>query len=491
MLKANFKANIIFSFVSRLVIYLTPLFLAPYLSRVLGAEGIGIYSHAYSFVYYFSAAITFGFSSCGINKIAEFRNDKEKYSAYFWTTYFLRSVFFVISTTVYVFVLIFNGFGHKVNLNIGLSLILVLIASLLENQFLFQGLENFLIPSIGDFLVNITYAVCIFCFVKNSNDVLLYTILKSGMNVVLYLGTSFVSIRYLTKPKILWNELGAIIKESALFFLPTILMSLGGQLDQSFIGSFCTEADVGYYQQASKLPTLVASFTYAISPVMLSRISYLYHEKRLDEIKKKISEGLTLALFISIPACVGLYSIGQFFIPLYFGQEFVASIPIMFILLPTCIISPIDSILINAYYYPAKKNKYLTLSLIPAIVGNIILSLFNIIIIKMNAQGAAIGTLFSELVLDTCLVVGARKYIDFPSIVSDVWKIMLGSGMIALVVVPFCYFVALKQIYLVIIGILLGIIIYGLVECITREKIITIGFNTLARKIKGKKNSEQ
>lgn len=483
MEKRNFKANIVFSFISRFVTYLTPLFLAPYLSRVLGAEGIGIYSHAYSFVYYFSAAIAFGFSSCGINKIAEYRNDKEKYSAFFWTTYFLRTLFFLIAATVYVLVLIFNGFGHKVDMNIGLALILVLIASLLENQFLFQGLEIFIIPSLGDCLVNIGYAICIFCFVKSSEDVLIYTALKSAMNVVLYLGTSLVSIHYLKKPKILWNELWSVLKESALFFLPTILMSIGGQIDQSLIGSFCTEAEVGYYQQAFKFPGLVSSLTYAISPVLLSRISYLFHEKKYDEIKKKISDGLILALFISVPACVGLYSIGQFFLPLFFGEEFISSVPIMFILLPTCIISPIDSILISAYYFPAKRNKYLTFSLLAGVILNVSSSLFNILVLNLNARGAAIGTLVCEILLDASLMIGARKIIAFPDIGKDIWKIILGSAAIALIVVPFCYFVPIKSIYKVLVSVLMGICAYGTFEIITKEKIFLLGINMMKAKV--------
>jgi len=488
MNKTNFKANIIFSFISRLVIYLTPLFVAPYLSRVLGAEGIGIYSHAYSFVYYFFSAIGFGFSSCGINKIAEYRNDKEKYSAYFWTTFFLRSIFFVIATAVYILILVVNGFGHKVDLNIGLALLLVLISSLLENLFLFQGLEIFLIPSIGDCLVNIGYAVCIFCFVKNSSDVLLYTILKSAMNVVLYLGTSIISFHYLNKPKILWHSIGALLKESSLFFLPTILMSLGSQLDQSFIGSFCTEAEVGYYQQASKLPNIVSSLTYAISPVMLSRISYLYHEKKYDEIKEKITKGLTLALFISVPACVGLYSTGQLLLPLYFGEEFSASVVIMYILLPVCILSPIDSILINAYYYASKRNKYLTLSLAFAITSNIAATIINILVFNMGGKGAALGTLIAEIVLFTFLIIGAIKAVNFSKIGSDVWKILLGSGFVAFASTPCCYFLPVLPVYRVIISVLIGVLIYAITMLVTKEKIFCFILEGIKAKLKKQKH---
>ena len=45
MQRSNSKANYIYSVVYQLLTVLTPLLTAPYLARVIGAEGAGIYSY--------------------------------------------------------------------------------------------------------------------------------------------------------------------------------------------------------------------------------------------------------------------------------------------------------------------------------------------------------------------------------------------------------------------------------------------------------------
>ena len=48
--KKNFSYNIIY----QILILILPLITAPYVSRVIGAEGNGIYSYTYSIVQYFA-----------------------------------------------------------------------------------------------------------------------------------------------------------------------------------------------------------------------------------------------------------------------------------------------------------------------------------------------------------------------------------------------------------------------------------------------------
>lgn len=50
---SRIKTNIIYNLLYQVLILLIPLITAPYLSRVLGVKGIGVYSYVSSIAYYF------------------------------------------------------------------------------------------------------------------------------------------------------------------------------------------------------------------------------------------------------------------------------------------------------------------------------------------------------------------------------------------------------------------------------------------------------
>ena len=80
MKKSRLKFNVVLSLISQFACYISPLIVAPYISRVLGPDGIGVYSFSYSFVFYFSSLIVLGFTNLGISMISRERNDKTRYS---------------------------------------------------------------------------------------------------------------------------------------------------------------------------------------------------------------------------------------------------------------------------------------------------------------------------------------------------------------------------------------------------------------------------
>lgn len=490
--KENLKVSIIFSFISQLICYLSPLIVSPYISRVLGAAGIGEYSYAYSYVYYFSVAILFGFSSYGVKKIAEYREDKETYSSYFWTIFLERFIFFLVFLSIYFVLSFFNCFGNSINRSVLFALIIVLISNALDIGFLFQGLEKFKLISYGHMLANLLFIISVFLFVKSSDDLVIYTLLKSGVNLLLDIFLWIFAFRKLTRFHIIKGELKTVFVGSAKFFLPTILLSVGNQIDQTFIGMFCGNTEVGYYQQASKLPSLISSLTYAIAPVMLSRISFLYKENKLDEAKEKIGKAFNLALFVSIPCCVGMYLIGQFFIPAFFGEEYLPSINILYCLLPTSLLCPLSSILISAYYYPSKKTIFVTWFLLIDLVVDSSLTFILTRFTGLGGKGAAIGSLVAEVILLSLLLFCSNKIISFKVLLKDLWKVVVASLTMVAVVLFTNYFVSnLSNAIVTVIDVFLGAITYIAMSLLLKERMINQAFAFIKSKFKKSKEEVQ
>ncbi len=74
----NLKKNISYNFIYQLLILFLPFVTAPYLSRVIGANGIGIYSYTHSIGVYFTYFIMLGLNNHGNRTIATFQLDREK-----------------------------------------------------------------------------------------------------------------------------------------------------------------------------------------------------------------------------------------------------------------------------------------------------------------------------------------------------------------------------------------------------------------------------
>lgn len=83
----------------QILVILLPLITAPYVSRVLGAAGLGTYSYVYSISYYFGLVGMLGITNHGSRSIALYRTDKVQTAQTFWNIYAIQ----FISTGIAVF----------------------------------------------------------------------------------------------------------------------------------------------------------------------------------------------------------------------------------------------------------------------------------------------------------------------------------------------------------------------------------------------------
>lgn len=101
MKRKSIKKNYLFNLAYQILILITPLITTPYLSRVLGADGVGSVSFAESIVSYFSLFAYMGISTYGQREISYVQDSKEKRSIIFWNTKILSFVTATIVLCVY------------------------------------------------------------------------------------------------------------------------------------------------------------------------------------------------------------------------------------------------------------------------------------------------------------------------------------------------------------------------------------------------------
>ena len=487
MKKNSMTSNIIFNFISQLITYITPFVLSPYISRVLLPDGVGKYSYAASIAYYFGIVIIFGFANYGTRQIAANRENKEEYSKNFWNILVVRTIFFIISITAYISLKLIFKIPNNIEISIYMAFLLLLIGDFIDVTFLFQGLEKFKIVSIINVVVNIFYMISVFTLVKSPNDLLYYTILKSSIKLVVssILWLIIINKKMVERPNNIFSKTKDTFIGSLLFFLPSLVMTISPQIDQTMISNFANDVEGGYYQQVQKLISLICCLSYAIAPIMLSRITFLYQNDNEKNIQNSISNLIYFSNFIMIPAVAGLYSISKFFIPAYYGEAFKPAVSVMYLFLPTIIFSSIASLIINGYYYPSKKVIKATLILASTVCLNIVTNIFAIK--QFGANGAAFTSTISNFISLLLLMFFSRKKLNYLRILIRSWKVTVSSVImvlcITLITKVLIAFNVTSDILLTIIGIVFGILIFGITNIILREELMTKAYRILKNRV--------
>ena len=81
------KKNLFFQFSYQFIVLVVPLIMAPYLTRTLGKEAIGIYSYTYSIAYYFVLVCMLGIVKHGQRIIASVKDDPIQLRKTFWSLF--------------------------------------------------------------------------------------------------------------------------------------------------------------------------------------------------------------------------------------------------------------------------------------------------------------------------------------------------------------------------------------------------------------------
>jgi len=135
-LKKSIAKNYIYNLIYQMLTILLPLITTPYLSRVLGAEPIGIYGYTVSIVTYFILFGTLGVSMYGQREIAYLQQDKKARSKTFWEIVIIRTI--TLSISILLFYLVYGRTGeYAIYYRI---LIIQLVANLFDISWFFQGI---------------------------------------------------------------------------------------------------------------------------------------------------------------------------------------------------------------------------------------------------------------------------------------------------------------------------------------------------------------
>lgn len=441
----------IVSLIWQIAITFIGFFSTMYFARVLGADVLGAY---FLFMAYFGiiGIITdSGFEGAAIKRISE----GEEPDAYFSAFVVLRSAF--VTVILLVLIAFHRYFVYLDNSGIFIWLLIALIVSLL------QGAVSSGIAGRGKMGISATGG-----FIHNISQILFQVIAVflgygvaglAGGFVAGMLVASLVQLRFLDLHFVRfgWKHLKSLSSFSFWSFLIS-----GGSLvfinsDTVMIGYYMSTADVGVYRVVLQFTSLAMFTTNALCSALWPRVSRWDKIGETGLIERSLSRAFTFSLILASPLFVGGALLGDKLLPFFYGMEF-GNYPTLMILFLVQIAN-IFHYLFKTYLLAMNQLKELFKITVVAVVANIALNALLIPI--MGISGAAVATLvtmaMNAILAGKILSRGITLRLERSSLLN----IFKASVVMGLVVGGYRFIVPLTSIWLALVPVVLGGVVYG------------------------------
>jgi len=477
MSNKSIKKNYIYNLMYQVLAIVVPLITTPYLSRVLGAERIGIYSFTLSITTYFVLFGSLGVAMYGQREVAFVQNDKEKRSKIFFEVFIMKTVTMLISMVVFFLVFCMQG-NYTVYYRI---LILEVLANLIDISWFFQGIEEFKKTVIRNSLVKIISVICIFLFIKSPNDLIWYFVIYVLSN---FLGNASL---WISLPKFISKVDKNIVKPfrhlkpTLGLFVPQIAIQIYTVLDKTMIGAIISDkSEVGFYEQAQKIVKLLLAIATSLGTVMVPRIASTFAKGDTEKLKEYMDKSFRFILMIVLPLMFGIISISNKFVPVFYGPGYDKVIYLICIISPILLAIGLSNVIGTQYLIPTKRQREFTISVTCGAIVNFILNL--IFINLWKSIGASIATVIAEMTVTGVQFYLVRNEIKLFDVLKIMKKYFISSVVMFLFSIGIGKLISDNVISIIVQVAVSGIVYFGML-LILKDKLVFEGIDLVKEKI--------
>lgn len=470
------KKNYIYNLTYQILIMIVPLITTPYLSRVLGAEAIGIYSYTLSITTYFILFGSLGVAMYGQREIAYVQDDKMKRSKVFYEILLMRFITLGVSMIIFYFTFAMKG-QYSIYYRI---LTLELISNALDISWFFQGIEEFKKTVIRNTLVKIISVVCIFVFVKNVNDLYKYFIIYVLSTFMGNISLWMYVPKYIEKIKIRELEIFRHFKPTIALFIPQVAVQIYTVLDKTMIGSIVNDkSEVGFYEQAQKIVKLLVTIATSLGTVMVPRMANTFASGNKEKIKEYMNKSFHFVLMLAFPLMFGMISSANKFVPVFYGDGYNKVIILINIIIPIVLAIGLSNVIGTQYLLPTKKQKGYTISVTAGAIVNFIL---NIIFIRLwKSVGASIATVIAEFVVTGVQFYIVRNEIKFIDVIKIMKNYITASIIMFIISMILGKFIT-NNIMSILVQLVVSTIIYFTILFMLKDEMIISGIQMVKNK---------
>lgn len=422
------RKNYIYNLIYQVMTLITPFITTPYISRVLGADGTGVQSYTNSVVQYFAILAALGTASYGQREIARHRDEIKMRSRLFWEIEVLCMATTAACLIIWLFVI---GFAREYRPYYVVLTMTLLAVAFDISWFLGAGAvfpDRF--AKYGSEACGHCHAVFIY---PGKEDLLLYVALTAATGLLGNVSMWGYLKGQVEKPVL--KELRPLrhLKETLVYFIPTIATSVYTILDKTMLGWFSGEnkSQNGYYEYATGFVNMAKILIMSFNAVMSARMSYLFGTGRMEEIHKRFQDSLDFVLLMAMPIMLGLAGIAAQFIPWFLGNGYLPVTFLMYVCSPLVLVVGLSDCIGSQILTPGGKRAQSGKVIVAGAMVNACLNF--LLIPHFAALGAAAASVAAECFITSLYLWLGRDFIKLKMLVRYGWRrlvaavIMLGA----------------------------------------------------------------
>lgn len=463
------KFNFIMNFIMTTSSILFPLITFPYVSRVLLSVGNGKVAFASSVITYFTMFASLGIPTYGIRVCAKVRDDKEKLSKTVQELLIINSVTMLVTGIIFVLsVILVPKFRAEKELFIinGIGMVLNVFAI----QWLYNALEQYAYITVCNLAVKILSLVLMFAFVRNPEDYVIYGAITMFASCASYIFNFVHARKFISFKKQKDYEFFVHIKPILIFFATSAAISVYTNLDVVMLGFMKGDRDVGYYNAAIKVKTILVTLVTSLGTVLLPRLSYYVKKGEEEAFYRMIGKALNFVVLLGVPLMTYFGIFAKESILFLAGKDFMGAVTPMIILMPTVLLIGLSNITGIQILTPQDREKQVLYSILWGAGIDFLLNL--VLIPRYSASGAAFATLVAELAVLTVQCFYLKGILK--NIVGQVElkKIIVSSVIACIAGIGVKLVVDLPAFFVLVVSAVLFFGVYGGVLLLSKEKIL-------------------
>lgn len=478
--------NYIYNLLYQVLTILLPIITIPYVSRVLGANGLGIYALSTTYAQYFVMFGMIGLLSYSSREIAYVRDNDEKLNEVFWELNFIRFITMGLSTVLYIIIFIFTiKSSYKI---IYIFQMFIVLSAFIDISWFFIGIEDFKKVIMKDTTIKLIGVILIFIFVRREQDIYLYCLILAlsqftGQIIMWLQLPKFIRVR-----KVKFTNCIKHLKFSIALFIPQIAVTVYTMLDKVMLGIFSSDAQVGMYDNSQKIIKILITIVTSLAVVTIPKMSNLYKNGKNKEFSQNVYKSFSFVSFLAFPMTFGLMGICRNFISWFYGPGF-EGIESMFYFGSWLMITLAwSSIVGSQVLISIKREKMFTIAVTTGAIVNVI---FNFILIKkFEGVGTTISSVIAEFTGMFIMVYFVRDIVNPRKLFKAVPKYFI-SSFIMFIVVWILGEVVGATIVGTIIQSLAGVFVYFGIMAIIKDSNLMYALSIVRNKISSKKQVEE
>ena len=422
------RKNTAYNVAYRVFSVLLPLVTAPYLSRVVGQEGVGLYSYAWNISYFFCLVAMLGLENYGTRAMAACRDNPAEMNRTFSAIWRMQRA---VAATVLLLWAAYVVLVADEEKSIAIPLTLMSVSCLFNLDWALMGLDQFRPIALRNTAVKLAAAACVFLFVRKKEDLWIYGFAWALATVIGNI-LSAVSLRGRVRlVKVERRDAAKHFLPCASLFVSVLAVSVYRIMDKVMVGTMAGMAQNGLYENAEKIIYCLSGFISAVGTVMLPKVTAMQKRGETEEIRHHLDATMQGILCLTSAMAFGVCAVADRLCLLFYGEDFVESAPLMAPLGFTLIMIGFANVIRTQWILPQGRDQVVVRSVLAGAAVNLAANL--LLIPTLRAMGAVIGTLLAEFTVPLAQWIQLRgelpyrRYLGHAVLYAGVGGVMLAS----------------------------------------------------------------